>query len=120
MTHIEQAIRDAWGEGYKPEWISQNVTEHWFGLSENNTMSLSATFLDPAFWQALTIAKGWDVKDGTMRCEHYNPRYNEPGQRGCNADKCEYAGYKNWKDIFRHFIDHLIEGGDAESFFKDL
>lgn len=80
----------------------------------------SQIWLDPLFWQALMIGCGFDVKEGTMRCEHYHPRYNEPGQGGCNADKCSYAGYKDWQEVWHQFINHLAEGKDAESFFKKL
>lgn len=80
----------------------------------------SDVLLDPTFWQALAIARGWDVKEGTLRCEHYNPNYDKPGERGCNADKCEYAGYRNYRTLMVNFMEQLADGKDAESFFAEL
>ena len=49
-------------------------------------------FLDPLFWQALGKAMGWGGED--------------------------WDG--GWRKHWHRFIDHLAEGKDAESFFKDL
>lgn len=94
--------------------------KEWLGMTQTGKMHKSAILLDPTFWQALMIGTGHDVKNGTMRCKNYNPKYSEFGEKGCPADKCEYAGYINWKDEWHRFIDHLASGGIPETFFNNL
>ena len=54
-------------------------------------------FLDPQFWQSLGKALGWATQ------------FDE--DKGFNYQ---------WKDYWHKFIDHLADGKDIESFFKDL
>ena len=56
-------------------------------------LPLSDIFLDPLFWQSLGKAMGWD--------------------------KNKYI-IGNWKAHWHRFIDHLVEGKEAESFFEKL
>lgn len=58
--------------------------------------------LKPLFWQSLGKALGW----GRV----YNPL------AGINTNMRPDA----WKDEWHRFIDHLIAGHDAESFFTEL
>lgn len=98
MQHLNEAIKEAYEAGYKPAWIDKNVTEHWFGMSENNTFSIPATLLDPEFWKFYGKARGWAKK------KHYY-------SHSCNTE---------WEFRWHCFIDHLAEGKDAESFFATL
>lgn len=74
------------------------------------------TCLDPLFWQALGKALKWK---------------KEP----CQCDECGVIGVGEWNHLgeckrknrpgswesnWHRFIDHLIAGKDAESFFKSL
>lgn len=49
--------------------------------------------MNPLFWQSLGKAMGWYKGD---------------------------LGRDEWEKQWHYFIDHLAEGKDAESFFKDL
>ncbi len=62
-----------------------------------------AAWCDPLFWQALGKAMGWD--EG----EHEDPTFM-------------YApvDMAMWQWKWHRFIDYLVEGKDAESFFNDL
>ncbi len=54
---------------------------------------VDSVLLNPLFWQSLGKAMGWD--------------------------KNKYI-IGNWKAHWHRFIDHLIEGKEAESFFEPL
>ena len=58
----------------------------------------------PSFWQALGKARGW-------------PPYSPRGYVDNYEDDLEDF---SWKVYWHHFIDHLANGKDAESFFKEL
>src|SRR5689334_13906234 len=114
MSHIEQAIRDAikgdWRESMEidkveiqmlpekgnpdmrvaPVVVLHHADQRWM-------LSLAEVFIDPAFWQALGKARGWELEDRAWRC-----------------------GEDRYRHYWHRFIDHLAEGKDAESFFRDL
>ncbi len=96
MTNIEKAIREAVEKGGYARGKSIFTADGVVRLNANPELF----FLDPAFWQALGKARGWDSKKkylrfGTMRLE--------------------------WQHKWHYFIDHLAEGKDpAESFFATL
>lgn len=60
--------------------------------------TLAEVVLDRFFWQSLGKARGW--KNNTLG----------------NCDSCG-ADLAGWKHQWHRFIDHLISGQDAESFF---
>jgi hypothetical protein len=67
---------------------------------------ISEVLLDKNFWQALGKSEGWewfaDIAD-------YNVfMANRP------------EGKTHWKIEMRNFIDHLIQGKDIDSYFKEL
>jgi hypothetical protein len=66
------------------------------------------TFLDPAFWQALGHALGWDHTMLTMPAvEHGRPTM------------VTQAGH-HWRYHWHRFIDHLAEGHSPAAFFESL
>lgn len=65
---------------------------------------------DPLFWQALGKAMGWK--------EFY--RQPTPKQEERSNQKVFMRRFPRWKKEWHRFIDHLIKGKDAESFFKEL
>ena len=103
MKYLEKAIEDAMGAGYVPSWIKESTTEHWFGFSQNQTMSISQTILDPQFWQCLGKSRGWE-----KRITFYNSFID--GKE--NNDQ--------WRLEMHRFIDALAEGRTIESFFESL
>lgn len=60
---------------------------------------------DPTFWQALGKAEGW-----------------EDPEKGDDFPEAEVLDLKQtgWNARWHHFIDHLAEGKDANSFFTNL
>lgn len=115
---IEKAVEGGWNEKtFSAEHLNLRVANTEIGSID---MPLDCVFLDPLFWQALAYGLGWDVKDGLMRCKNYNPEYNEPGERGCFSDKCEYAGYKDFRYEWHRLIDHLAEGKSITHFFSTI
>ena len=109
MTAIETAIRDAVEKGgwhpypshkdcyslYISEYgavTAQYIMDHHTPLK---TFSLPEITFSPSFWQALGKARGWG--------------YRNEGQ-----------GFQQWKNKATQFFVHLMEGGDAESFFTSL
>ncbi len=64
--------------------------------------------LDPLFWQAVGKAMGWGGFD--TKYLHSQAEVEASSQMPPNE----------WRDHWHRFIDHLAEGKDAESFFKEL
>ncbi len=103
MNYVEQAIRDAVEKGgwsnhplASLELVTAKVAWWGQGGNEDQGQWLSEIFLDPAFWQALGKARGWEKSS-----------YN---------DEFKFL----WLTVWHRFIDHLAEGKDAESFFASL
>lgn len=91
--HIEQAIRDAEENGWRPAIGGR------YGLALYWQIPTS----DPAFWQALGKARGWKTyKKNKIKVVRVADFEDE------------------WKTNWHRFIDHLAEVKDSESFFKDL
>lgn len=99
MSHIEQAIRDAVEKGgyIPPTVVTQDEMP---SAIRYYTRQPYRIFLDPAFWLALGKARGWPVL--TNKCKN------------CGVD------LNGWQFHWHTFIDHLIAGKDAESFFASL
>ena len=72
-----------------------------FGSAKKYSFSISVneTFLEPLFWQSLGKAMGW----GSGK-EFYEDGLTQ----------------KTWVREWHRLIDHLAEGGAAESFFEGL
>lgn len=74
---------------------------NWVVFSEWCRNNKDRIFLDPLFWEALGKALGW-----TDEVPHTTNGYP--------------WSVKGWQTYFHRFIDHLIEGKDAEEFFLRL
>lgn len=130
MSHLEQAIKDAvekggWGRGEMP-YGATALDFYQFVLSTGNQTFL----LDPAFWQALGKARGWEnqcnicymtekqIADDIAEYSHSScrsPKLTESGR--------ERAGHEillEWKWQWHSLIGDLASGKDIESFFKSL
>lgn len=81
--------------------------------------------LSPLFWQALGKAEGWEDecdKCGTLQTviDSEVAEYNESVCKVHNGLGNAHIMFFQWKAVWHKFIDHLAEGKDAESFFKNL
>ena len=129
---IQEFINKAIEGGWLLDGLDEKLKRNWhWGIEDSglvwrtdgyrkNISDGVAMFLDPKAWEAFYYAMGWDVKEGTMRCEYYNPKYNEPGERGCNKDKCTYVGWRDYRDGMHQMIDALVEGKSLEEFIATL
>jgi hypothetical protein len=98
MTYIEQSIKEAVEKG---GW---KLLPQAYGIAEGSDIPTAEIFLDPFFWQALGKARGW-------------PPYSPTGYVDNYEDDLEDF---SWKVYWHRLIDHLANGNDAESFFKEL
>ena len=98
---IEEAIERACAAGYKgDEHFLLNLPEY----------AKSQIWLDPSFWQSLGKALGWNTY---AVCMH-------DGMVNCHKDN-HWGGYEGQYLYHWHrFIDHLAEGGTAETYFETL
>lgn len=118
MTYIEQAIRDAVRAG----WKERHGDSHWSDTTNQKKVYRDTIFLDPLFWSALGKVWGWGLVNDCPRCRHYYP-YADKVCRGDGTKFSEATLVKvsgDWKERWHRFIDHLIEGRDAESFFAEI
>lgn len=102
MTYTEQAIKVAESAGLVIPIDFNSLPPGARAISQR------ALLLDPAFWRALGLGLGWTPQGGTGR--EYHDEYNEGG----------YPSMYDWQIKWHHFIDHLAEGQDPESYFKNL
>lgn len=106
MTYLEQAIKDAVEKGgYDIENIRFNGQLMYpDALSSRGEKPVSALLLDPAFWQALGRARGWDES------KFYS--YDGVHATGKNMPEAQ------WYHL--SFIQHLWKDGTTEEFFKSF
>ena len=129
MTYVQQAIQKAIKGGYDEHGKRASASGYRHYQSD--------VFLDPLFWSSLGKALGWYVHE-----EHEYPLPIDTKER---REKLIYlednvgvilriiegrdcaivSPYKKadsltWKEHWHRFIDHLISGKDAESYFKEL
>lgn len=113
MTYTEQAIREATEKGgWKLNWYFSHFSDNEvvFGNINNDSednpcyyKNVYEILLDTSFWLALGKARWWE-----KRMTYYNSFLD--GKE--NND--------TWRLEWHRFIDHLAEGKDIESFFKQL
>lgn len=100
MSNVERAVKCAIEGGYERKNGSFSLPmklNDEFDIWEYDT---NAIFLDALFWQSLIKGMGRDV----WVKEHGKP----------------LQGMLDWQEVWYSFIDALIEGQDAESFFSQL
>lgn len=102
---MEETIQKAIEGGYPK--TKKEGTQYFihYGEKQGNRLVWHCTpiekiLLNPLFWQALGRSMGWK-----------NPTQEEAENYGTRV---------NWHNHWVAFIDHLAEGKDTESFFKDL
>lgn len=83
---IKRAIEKG---GYKERYVDEG---HLHG-----SLCIEQILLDPAFWQCLSKAEGWECKR----------------HKACKADL-------KWKKKWHSFIDALADGKTADEFFQEL
>lgn len=109
MSNIEKAIKIAEKNGHVRE---RYMSGEW--------VSVGITLLDPTFWQALGKGLGWENRV----CFFCGEKYRKiDGEYHEYCDKCSKPFHEEipeYKYHWHRFIDHLAEGKDAESFFKEL
>jgi hypothetical protein len=95
---IKQAIQKAIEGGWKHKWSEEyNNT-----VCNINSLLEPSFLLDPNFWQALGKSEGWWDNRG----------FDADMNSSWNLDEC----HRN----MHQFLDHLIEGKDIDSYFKEL
>jgi hypothetical protein len=99
---MKEAIKKAIEEGWIFKGMPQ-VQTAW--LLENSEVLWPKIVLDPLFWQALGKAEGW----GTTTRQGVT----SVGTKTFHEDQL-------YLDKWHRLIDHLAEGKDADSFFKEL
>lgn len=76
----------------------------------------------------MRAVKVWGEKQGynelKWKCENYNPRANERGERGCASLQCEYAGWKDVNelchDLLTAFLPSLsMQSKEVEDIIKE-
>lgn len=108
MNSLENAIREAVEKG---GYIPPSV-EHESEMAAAVTYFVSYPYrvlLDPLFWSALGRARGWE---GDNFYAGHTWQYNDRLAQITLLD--------DWENTMHDFIQHLIEGKDAESFFAAL
>ena len=124
---MEDAILKAIEGGYDKRLTETPVVKPNNPLEANMTKLMTDMFRrdtlypklchDPKFWECLGIGLG---NKPVMHCDHYNPRYDEPGERGCNAEQCPYAGYRDPHGMYTECHEAIWNGDTYAGFFTKL
>jgi hypothetical protein len=105
---IEKAIEGGLREGEKWKFVSAN--RYWAvwldGNGTETTIAMEMYFMSPLFWQSLGKAMGWEEE---LVIENYDTIAYQ-----------YWKGRPQWVFEWHRFIEYLVEGKDAESFFKNL
>lgn len=110
----QEAIKRAEKMGYILSWFAL------LGSNEAVSVYQAQTLLDPQFWVKLGEHEMWygqnkipciseDVDFSKVVCDDQ-----------CHSKRCQLYGLKTWKQQMHSFIDHIINGGDYDSFFKKI
>ena len=116
---IEEALNKATEGGYHVNGFNGMDTYYsratgcysaWTRKDNDSSLkvAMEETFLDPAFWQALGRALGWEQAVRTVHAV-------ENGR----STLVTRAGH-HWLYYWHRFIDHLAAGNTPESFFESL
>lgn len=106
---INQAIEKAIGGGWNNK---MGIFYRKTGLQYPNEFfdyPVDSIFDDPLFWHALVNAMKWNL-DVTIA------ELSSEGVGVVHTTK----KWERWVEIQHRFVDHLAEGGNAQSFFKSL
>ncbi len=78
--------------------------------------------LDPSFWQSLGKAMGWKTRRKCCEgCGSKEKLINGEYHRICSScNRGNPTLIAEWQYHWHRFIDHLIAGKDADSFFLEL
>lgn len=134
---MEQAIKKAIEGGYKWNYTDRGHEVFYGEMNESVKLVCNAFhLLDPDFWKCLGKALGWKEEvcmyDGGIFNGHKDADTpNGPGEWWSNCENCgieqldknefpEGNCVPEYKYRWHTFIDHLAEGKDADSFFKEL
>ena len=108
---IKEAIKKAIEGGFElrpkggTEIYLNNAGHNWKEIAEYN-------YLDPLFWQALGKSLGWKKNKGCQCCHKVECDYSTTG--------CPWYQTEEYIYHWHRFIDYLVEGKNAESFFEEL
>lgn len=100
MEYVTKAIERSIKAGFKYSAESKRVTQHWFGMSTDEDISISQTLLEPQFWIYLGKAEGW--KEG-VKINGITPIESS-------------RWFYNWHE----FMNALAFGKTPDDFFKEI
>lgn len=100
-----------WIKYLKRHYDRWNNKESW--TKEYKYIPYEPMFIDPLFWQALGKSLGWGNSFGFIQT-------SDTGEISGWLESDSAGTVYQWQYHWHRFIDHLAEGKDAESFFKEL
>jgi len=123
---METAIKRAIEGGWKTSWVVNGnfLKDECYGTILDHLNHADSNFLlNPTFWQALGKAEGWGNNGVSHAIFKYIASIDRPTKRNpsptVEKDMYRYE-VPAWSYHWHRFIDHLAQGKDVESFFKDL
>lgn len=117
-SYLQQAIKLAIEGGYDARWHEEwgayrsKAKEGWRALSTH--LIDEQILLDPLFYQSLGKSLGW----GECSCGCHPARGHEKGFVNCIH--CKHIRHPGYLYHAHRFLDHVMEGKDAEEFFREL
>lgn len=130
---MKNAIKKALSGGWQPKGITFSIEAMSYKVQALDKVKYKERFLlDPLFWQALGKSLGWDEHFVGKHYSNINAddgslvEVSKTGKHTCN-EHCitrinhgvEWAD-QEWLYRWHSLVDHLANGGDADSFFEAL
>ena len=118
---IQEIIESAIKGGWSPFGIGINLKKEGWGHKEvvANFFYQSPYLLDKNFWEAAGKDKGWYRKEKYCPICMIKKQYRTC--KICSTYTFKMIDTKNLYEFKMHaMIDHIIEGGTAESYIKSL
>lgn len=103
---IEYAIAGGWPyENMGPDFFQKKHMIEWRKFTIYHPQP-KLFFLDPLFWKGLAVG---------LQASESEHRWIKRNKHGIEISILDW-----WSNMMHSFIDHLLEGKVAESFFEDL
>ena len=111
---IQKAIEGGWkykGNSKTDETVREGHVKVYVNDSEDTKLYIDSTLLllDPLFWQALGKSLGW-----------IDTTYTQRTGKIYAGRPVNIVHRQDWLSNWHKMVDHLANGGDIETFFKQL
>ena len=109
LQNEEDAIKQAIEAGYDPTKVHPSVRLPKQYLEEVKSFTIDGILSDPAFWQALGKARGWN----------YCKLHSFVGSN-LDSERCNDCNHDGWLMHALRYFETRLSGGDLNRYWQNL